>query len=305
MTNDWVMHLRAGYLLLSDLTNTIGTHVSPSYSSELSSPATKIVEGHRSEVLAFPAHEKVAFEFYRRIYVWYDILNSAALGLQPNPNRTPATLALLRDSDLNLKEIMGCEDWVMSTILEISILDDWKREMISRGTLSRRELSHRADYLEERLNAGLAVILARQERDDAKEAMTQRERDQQTVTEIFIGCALTHLYVVVSGFFPGLPEIQQSVRWSLERLEALPELFIRFVNWPLCVAGCLALKEDQARFCALVPPMSLGPHPLIMVRRTLEVIEKSWSLRTSQEESAETCSWTIAMEQLGTRYLFY
>jgi hypothetical protein len=70
--------------------------------------------------------------------------------------------------------------------------------------------------------------------------------NSQVVSSIFALSAITYLHTVVSGAYPDLNEIQQSVFRTMKVLVNLPDPgLLRYIVWLFCVTGCLASKEIQ------------------------------------------------------------
>jgi len=306
LKNDWVMHLDAASALLSsvDLSISSASSSNPVPYSPYTDP------GKPSEIASiFPIEllsdgEKSAFEFFFTLYTHCLVNSAASLGLTPQSAASvQRTRTLFHNDQGRLKNMLGCEDWAMNTILDIAVLREWKTRMHKSGTLSLRELTRRADILEERLNEGLATLASRQSM-----SRSAKERQQDIITTIYVNGSLVFLHVVVSGFYPNLSEIRKSVLQTLDALEAMrnrsaTNLKTNIPSWPFCVAGCLALETEYSRFRALLPPHRKGTHPLVMTKWTLEIIEQCWKIRSTQSEGEESCDWVTAMNQLGTRLL--
>ncbi|KAK5198147.1 hypothetical protein LTR92_002392 [Exophiala xenobiotica] len=307
LMNDWVMHLDAASALLSSLDQaaTAASLVSDS-SANSNASASDMIEPNEVEVKCnIPIHllsdgEKSAFEFFLGMYTYCFINATASLGLTSQSAQSIARLrALYHQGQNKLSTALGCEDWVMLTLLDIAVLKDWKQKRSKAGTLSLRDLNRRADIIEGRLLDGLAKVTH-----PLPASASFIQEGKRMVTNTYINAALVYLPVVVSGFYPHIPEIQRSVLRTLQALEYMREHSrINFPSWPYCVAGCLALESEYPRFRALVPPSEKGKHPLVLSRWTLEIIEECWNTRASQPPGEETCSWVTAMNHLGTRLL--
>ncbi|OQV06049.1 Fungal Zn2-Cys6 binuclear cluster domain-containing protein [Cladophialophora immunda] len=302
LMSDWVMHLDAASALLSSL------DVSPLPSEE--SPISETLEvSHPHEYEAqckFPTEflsegEQLAFDFFLDFYIYCFINATASLGLtQQSAQSIRRVRALCHQNPARLWDRRGCEDWVLLTLLDIAILRDWKQKSSRAGTLSLRELNRRAEIIESRLHEGVAKFAG----PFSPSTFAAVDEEKRMVTNIYVNGALVFLHVVVSGFYPNIPEIRQSVLRTLQALEYMREhSAINFPSWPYCVAGCLALESEYSRFRALVPPFEKGKHPLVLSKWTLEIIEECWKTRASQPEGEESCSWVTAMNHLGTRLL--
>ena len=254
----------------------------------------------RLELKSLSNGEKKAYRIFLTTYTWYFIISSATIGLTAHSAQSiPRTQALFHAQQTKLGDIMGCEDGVMTTILDIAILDDWKKKMKKNGTLSLRELTRQAEILETRLNEGLNSLL------ETKSSVDPRiDRVKCMVTELFIHAAVTFLHVVVSGFYPELPEIHRSVIRALEAMEAMQDpSHIRYVTWPFGIAGSMAMESEQQRFRSLVPVHKGGEHPLVVCAWTLEIVETCWAVRRTQPKGEESCDLVSAMNHMGTRLL--
>ena len=295
MDGDWVMHLEAAGALLSTLDAVSGLKGSSPPWWELHNDVAD-----RPELKSLSSGEKEAYRIFLTTYTWYFIISSATIGLTLHSAQSiPRTQALFHGQQTKLGDIMGCEDRVMTTILDIAILDDWKKNMKKTGTLSLKELTRQADIIETRLNEDLISLLASKSPFDPR-----TDRVKCMVTEIFIYAAVTFLHVVVSGFYPELPEIQTSVIRTLEAMETMQDQsHIRYVTWPFGMAGSMAMENEQQRFRSLVPVYKGGEHPLVVCAWTLEIVETCWSMRRNQPKGEEVCDLVSAMNHMGTRLL--
>lgn len=56
---------------------------------------------------------------------------------------------------IQTEQVIGCKNWVMSAILEVGILDQWKRKEQINHRLSMKELTRRAIAVEMLLEDGI------------------------------------------------------------------------------------------------------------------------------------------------------
>jgi hypothetical protein len=246
--------------------------------------------------------EKAAFEFWLTQYTYFFINTAANLGLTTlSAQSVQRTRDIFHSNQSRLLKMIGCEDWVLITLLDIAELKEWKRHMRDTGALSLRELVQRASLIEERLHKGLATLASRKSL-----SRSTKDEEQDMITTIYVHGSLVFLHAVTSGFRPRLPETRESVSKTLEALEYMRDhCSINFPTWPYCVAGCLALEADYPRFRALSPPRKKGAIPLVTAKWTLETLEECWKFRASQDEGAETCDGATAMARLGIRLLLF
>lgn len=84
-------------------------------------------------------------------------------------------------------QFLGCEDWVMSAILDVGLLDRWKREEEGNRRLSFCELANRAKRLEDCLKNGIRELSAK----------TSGSSDAfSSITRIYTSSTLTYLAIV-------------------------------------------------------------------------------------------------------------
>lgn len=215
---------------------------------------------------------------------------------------------------INLREFVGVENWVIVSIGEIATLDAWKHEMKRTGSLSVSELVTRAAAIEQRLRSSLIAL----EEASLKQGGTGPADGPQHILQYFAGtftpqlmhgtklntqiwahAALTYLGVVLSGWQPSSPEIQNSVAQTIELLLSLPSPdCLRTVVWPLTVTGCLANQDQEQIFRDLVAGM--GPLKVFgTVRESLEIMEKVWECRAQIDDYPDQWDMATCLNCLG------
>ncbi|KIW12667.1 hypothetical protein PV08_09945 [Exophiala spinifera] len=325
---DWPMHLDAASALLSTL-DLASRPSSPGNGTITPIPASPSEDFDDLPESNIPVHllsdgEQSAFNFFLDWYTYMFICSTASFGMTSQSAQAITRIrALYRPQKNRLRDMRGCEDWVLLTILDIAVLKDWKQKASQAGTLSLRELSRRAAMIEDKLQEGAARCAptpcssstqceafhstpyhSTVDTISTSTPNSCRRKEFQMMTNTFLHAALLFLHVVVSGFHPNIPEIRNSVLQTLGALEYMRAHSTQNIPaWPNCVAGCLALESEYPRFRALNPPPEEGKHPLVITMWTLEILEECWKIRASQAEGEETCSWIRAMNQLGTRLL--
>lgn len=210
---------------------------------------------------------------------------------------------MLERGDINLENLTGCSNWAMVFILEISSLDKWKQEEKKGSKLSMRELTKHGGEIEERLRKKLANI----DNEPPKRAAsgsnlgTLPDSTNTEITKIFALSAITYLHVVISGAYPELPEIRESVSKTLKALQCLvdPKSF-RNVIWPFCITGCLAVDGQQDSFRELVSAAQITESSVGTSLEALEIMEQCWGSRKS---SSCDYDWVCAMEKRGCHVL--
>ena len=245
--------------------------------------------------------DQAAFRFYSALLIVDDIIASTCLAEPPRLLKYHALLLKNdRNSDercgLKLEDFVGCENWVMLQIGEISALDAWKKSMKKAGQLDMMELVARASAIKQALLSNLARLDAAVNTPmNNPLALFSLYRDQLPsmpggcttyVTRVWAHAALLYLSIVVSGWQPGAAGVRENVTRTLALLEQMPapEL-LRTMVWPFCMAGCLAAPEEECRFRAMAD--ALIPHRLFgAARKALEIMKNVW--RSREELTVDT-----------------
>jgi len=108
------------------------------------------------------------------------------------------------------------------------------------------------------------------------------------VTRIWAHAALLYLHIVVSGWQPTNVEVQYHVTYIQDILLQRESALLRSTVWPLVVAGCLASREQESDFRAIVqkaqPSKVYGT-----VHKAMAIMENAW-----QRRSTWTVDWDLA-----------
>lgn len=189
--------------------------------------------------------------FVVKTAIWFDVLASVTTQKSPHfleairamfdPNRSSICDASL-PPQYSMMSPMGCENHVVWALAETSELSVWKREQIRAGSLSVPELVLKASSIEPYL---------------APRAMytdlpsDQRECSRYLASDIFRASARLYLRSVVSGDYPDVPEIKESVRDTLHCIQQIPlgqpsimRSVVRSTVFSFFICGALA-EESQ------------------------------------------------------------
>jgi C6 transcription factor Pro1 len=150
--------------------------------------------------------ESAAFKFYVECYAWMDILATAITGTRPPQSHRFNYVRFIREGKLQLRNLMGCHDWVMVNIKEISDLRDWGRRVPPerRDNRTMGRFKCRSTQLKKRPEDGLINLLKR------RLPLTDGlKRDRDIVTEIYIHAAIVYLHVAVSGPQMNCPKLRE------------------------------------------------------------------------------------------------
>lgn len=290
-------HLDAATTLLKQIFGTVETELGHSRQATLHDVLSCLGRppwGDRFQEFGAWSSDQAAFRFYAALLLVDDILASTCteeppklieyharlLGMDFRLNETPILL---------LSDFIGCENWVMLHISEISALDRWKKAMKRAAQLDMMELVARASSIRQalldeisRLNTSTNMLRA------TTFTLFSRYSDHMPsmpgscttfVTRLWAHGALLYLSLVAFGRQPGSVTIQERVKEILALLEQMtaPEM-LRTVVWPFCLAGCLAEPEQENRFRTLAE--ALRPEQLFgAARKALHIMENVWKRR--------------------------
>jgi hypothetical protein len=237
---------------------------------------------------------QAAFRFYSALLIFDDIITSTCHNEAPQLIEYHSQL-LMNDggSDgsaaLNLEDFVGCENWVMLQISEISTLGAWKKSMKGAGQLDVMELVARASTIKQTLLSGLARLDITANKPKINPlgflnfpndfASSLLGDSIAFVTRIWAHAALLYLSITVSGWQPASASIRENVARISTLMENMPALeLLRTMVWPFCIAGCLAEPGEEDRFRvmadALVPRRLYGS-----ARKAQEIMETTWKRR--------------------------
>jgi hypothetical protein len=231
-------------------------------------------------------------------------MRCANVGLKPSMSDSFFYLNYLEEGSIQLDRLMGCRNWAMISIREISGLEAWRNEMLNglkdpilSGNSSGVDnlivplLSEKSAQIEARLKTGLASTPSNMD------SLTKHDQETELVTRIFGLSAMVYLALVVSGSFGKLPNVQDDVSSALSAMTALPRYLLMRVVWPYCVAGCLAEGDLRDKFRQLLSETRADGHPTGQLWNALDLIEEFWKIRDSLNPSQRIeTPWALAMK---------
>jgi hypothetical protein len=296
---DWGLHLSAAVTILADIFREHaiqdGMWHLPSIILALHRPS--MLDNVKIGVPIWNA-DQAAFRFFTAMLIYADILSSASLRSPPRlyhsyrsliENKGGPNAESINDTQqlLQMKNYTGCQGWVLLVIGEISALDAWNRsEHRQYDDCREEELDRRSKRLEEQLQQGLEDM-----REPASCLGNASPADKHAVVAmIWLHAARIYLSVVEHGWQPTNDLIRNDVECVLTLLGRLiPEISLRSLIWPLCVAGFLATPDQDHAFRGLLS--ALGPLDAFGAAKVaLGLLERVWGLRYQLQRDA----WGIA-----------
>jgi C6 transcription factor Pro1 len=208
--------------------------------------------------------EQAGFRFFTGLLVFLDVI--ASTSIERCPQLAEYHTNVLAESDsgepdfgvpsVQLSRLLGCQNWVLVAISQITTLDVWKKEMKSAASLSMIEIVERASFISTTLHTGLDHLDALSQTHEDRRPLSFRSylygpaatpsTSATTTTKIWAHAALIYLAVVVSGWQPSNADIRLHVDHTLKLLKTVNvATHLRTLAWPLCTAGCLAEAGDH------------------------------------------------------------
>jgi hypothetical protein len=315
-STNWELHLKPAITLFKDI---IGESSEQSLSSALHAMAWP------SRVTGFIDRplwntDQAAFRFFTAALVYVDIVASTSVGREPFLKDYHAHLVTSDNAHdvsvaINVSSFVGCQSWALLAVGKIASLSVWKKEMRRDGLLSVAELAERAKPISQSLEEGLAALHVNSSASETSHHnhhisyrlscyCTPESTNsclQGVITRLWAHAALIYLSTTMSGWQPASDTIRQNVEAILELLgEVKSGAELRALAWPICVAGCLALADDEQKFRKILANIS-DQQALNTLREAGEIMEAVWE----NKEKAGRKTWDLedCLQILGRQVL--
>ena len=255
--------------------------------------------------------ERRALGFFRALLVWNDILSCSSRKTRPLDVERYRTLLAEGDFSRELRDTIGCESWILVSILDATSLEIWKRHQDAQENLSIRELVSRAEKIESFVEQGikkLSIVLEGltpcANTDSCQNSHGHRRHHVQTY--IFAHSVLAHLHSIVSGSYPGVPEIQQSVNRAISAWELCPSVInLNTLAWAYCVGASLAVGSQRDVFRSLISEPSPRAPTLGSILDIKSIVEECWrGFDGRKSERDVSCDWKDVMQRLNLSVVF-
>lgn len=197
-----------------------------------------------------------------------------------------------KNAPVRLEAVVGCQNWALVAVGNISALCAWKRDAKRKGNFSVVNLVKRAGPISQALEEGLTTLdigstrsqptKVRPIRLDGYYSRHDRAINSTSianVTRIWAHAARIYLSVGLSGWQANCTDTQTSVAKVLSLLQTIESpAQLRNLSWPICIAGCLALPSQEAEFRRIVE--NIGPfREFGTALNTMHIMETVWSSR--------------------------
>ena len=296
-------HLDAASVICEQLLDSCGTGLVTTGSSFITvlNDAGSFFTVRPSESVQIPYADQAAFRFSSSLLILDDIVASTILQKAPRLYRFYYNLLSGDQPPLSLERVVGCQNWVLLGIAEISALDGWKEQCKKAGDLDMLELVRRAAVIKDSLHAHLTQLKTdsdiNPQVDNYLSGFVLQSgmptNQSSTATCIWAHAAFIYLHVVVSGWQPANINVRYHVDQVIELIteKLSPPSLLRALVWPLCVAGCLAEPARESHFRSIGE--ALQPRSIFgTVKKALDIMEYVWRNRSAVDawnQNLATC----------------
>lgn len=300
---DWNIHLTPALAIFEDIFKyhgSLSTQPNLEYLLNQFPPPFAITVAHNKPLPN--TADQSALLFFMAILLFVDVISSTSFDRPPRLQSFHAHLLSsthANEAPIKLEAYIGCQNWVLLAISDISTLGAWKKNAKSAGNLSVINLVNRAGPISQTLEQGLVKLDASLANNTAGplnntytrfEDLTTNRSSIATATRIWAHAAYIYLSVVLSGWQPSSPDIQNNVTKVLNLLQDIKApAQLRSLAWPLCIAGCLALPYQEELVRAIIK--SMGELKMFGSIGVVEdIVEEVWRKR----DMVEGDNWDVA-----------
>ncbi|KAF1845719.1 uncharacterized protein K460DRAFT_405959 [Cucurbitaria berberidis CBS 394.84] len=225
-----------------------------------------------SEGSAAISREAAGFRFFSGTLVWLDIVSSITAG------RTPLLLShhariLGAGSQTQLRDIMGCENWVLFQIAQICRLHEDKNRAIQKGQVDRTHFEEAATGIK----LGIQFSISHISDANSPRGVAMHEDPRILITRMFAHMAAVYLHLVTYGF-EKLDYVSTAFQDALAILKTQRSSRLLLVlTTPLFILGSIVKPGDQQFFRDILssPPLL---DPFLQHRmRILPILEEIWA----------------------------
>jgi hypothetical protein len=257
---------------------------------------------------------QAALRFFSAMLFHIDIMACLTLGTSPRLFRFQASIIPgcqeMEETDtfqsarpLAMEEFTGLYNFVTQMVGDVASLHSWKTVQIKAGALSPHELFSRGKILEDALGAASQALEQQIEVfkqqgivngipllvDDILSPLNALP-PTKSPSYVFhnwtwMQTTKIHLRLVMYGWQPSEPTTRAMVVRLTDTLCSLPSAAcLRSLAWPFCLAGCLALPEDEAKFRSMADNLGLL-RIFGTFKEALRIMETMWARRDQIDET--------------------
>ncbi|KAI1091312.1 fungal-specific transcription factor domain-containing protein [Rostrohypoxylon terebratum] len=257
--------------------------------------------------LPFKSAEQTGFRFSSALLIFDDIISSTTLQEEPRLFQylpyllgCESELAGQPKPLINLADIIGCQNFVMLKIADISALNAWKHQCKRAEYTDANTMAQRAAPIYEALEDYLAKLERNQENlistqniqqdifiTDPNEQSPALSNQVIFTTRVWAHAAALYLSLITAEWKSTNIETHYHVNRIIDILarDISPPARLRAMAWPIYVAGCLARPEEENSLYGIIE--SLQPPSLFStVYKALDIMENVWGTRGERDASS-------------------
>lgn len=139
-----------------------------------------------------------------------------------------------------------------------------------------------------RIAKGVQELDAR--KNELRSQTTQTSPDDVRATTHVFACAVSVLLeVVVSGWYPHMPEIREKVERAVEAFAHVEDSdIVGALGWPLFIVGCVVIEEQYELFRKM-----LWSSPLVRYSGVGGVLENCWKMRGNGHVKSDSFDFSL------------
>ena len=303
---DWTIHLMPATVLFDEIFQSHGIdHSEASLAALLNALPSPFPRGTPQHKPLPNTADQSALVFFVSLLLFVDTIASTSLGAAPALQDYHKSLLCSRGKEkgrVRLETVMGCQNWALVAIGDISALCAWKRDAKRSGKYSVVKLVNLAEPISRALEDGFESLendsrsqskgtrRGRLESYFSRHDLATNDTSVADVTRIWAYAASIYLSVSLSGWQANSADTQANVANVLSLLQTIKSpAQLRSLSWPITVAGCLALPDQEDEFhriLGIIGPLSEFGAAL----NALHILEAVWSYRGSIDGNV----WDIA-----------
>ena len=231
-------------------------------------------------------------EFIVKTTIWFDVLGSITTQEQPRLLGAirelfdPGQSRIVGSSpSYSMMSPMGCENVVVWALAEASSLSCWKRANKRKGTLSHRELVHKAEEIEAHLEHQVGL--------PQPAPKGPEEWSRVLTSRIFRSSTKLFLQSVVNGDHPRVTEIRRSVDETFKCIMDMPPsvsdnkaAIVRSTVFGIFLCGSLTDDPAKRHLLSVHLQQESGTDGVGNTSSVLELLRQVWETRKRSPKSS-------------------
>ncbi|KAI0885456.1 fungal-specific transcription factor domain-containing protein [Annulohypoxylon maeteangense] len=254
-----------------------------------------------SQIFPVSSPDQAGFRFSTILLIFDDIIASTVRNEKPTLYEYIPSILGHKDDPyppIDFSGVVGCRNWVLVQIAEISMLKAWKYQCKRAGIIDHEERVRRVTEIRKALELYLYDLKKEVKTIKSGEDMmpeifiteTLQTISIQTslITQVWCHAALLYLSLVAEDDGPsGIPkQVHVGNIIALLYLEISPKTRIRTMAWPFYVAGCLSQPErrwSMRETVAMLQPLNAFG----TIQLAFDIMESVWQNGGAKPNASE------------------